>query len=262
MRILQLLTPLALLLFAASYSRASNNYFMPGDAFFHVTVTEELLDSLEKRQPPYVWDYSLRDTFEMAFCGYAGYEKATVEIADKQFLANLRKVYDDVRRYNAKEIREIRRDDGTRVTEETNGLHLFFYRDDFDLDDYRIALRYNENWRSECFKFTSHARLCCFIDAAAAVEDDWRDGESVPGLNVQFPQGEIQLGQAVTKPIVIPGKAKAIVLRGSELLNYYQRKKGSHIYILDSEGATTRIAYDQRWLTEEEWNSIDLLDRL
>lgn len=247
---------IAVLLFAAPSSYGSNNYFLPGDAFFHATLTQKNLDSLTKQKMPRVVDYSFQDTFEGAFCGYAGYSRARVPAMDDKFVANLKWTYDHIREMNGRELRESRTANGVELYE-TNGLHMFLVREDFDLSDSRLqlGLKYNENWIEETTKFVDHARLCCFVDTAEAIEACWVDGPRYPGLEVKLPADKPEAGHPIDNPVEIQGKVKAIIMPAGPLKPYFQRDEDCFIYVVTEKEVVKYWVDGHKWKEFDEDNS-------
>src|SRR5262245_48352901 len=69
---------------------ANNNFFLPGDAFFHTVLTEERLKALRANEDA-TFDYIY--VAPGAFCGNAGYERLTVKQLPAGFLRNLDYAY-------------------------------------------------------------------------------------------------------------------------------------------------------------------------
>jgi len=228
---------------------ANNNFFLLGDAFYSTTLTQSELAAIDASNPKsHVFGYANFGTWEGAFCGYAGYRLATVEGLDESFLENLKLVYGEIRRDYPRELVEIDRD-GKMSTEETNPIRVFFYRNDFVYGEplklpepevpfgdpnkpisippkVHLGLKYNESWVAETVKFGHHRhliRMCRMIDHPDAIMADWRDAESVTGLEIQLPDKiELDKSGIVTTPITITGEIKAIVIPPVSLEKYFQ----------------------------------------
>lgn len=235
---------------------ASNNFLLPGDAFFHATLTKERVEKLLQQQPPFVLEYSLQDAFVGAFCGYAGYRQAEVEAFSPQFVRNLKWTYDHIREHNRRELREVHGPEGTTY-EEINGLHLFLMRKDFAIEKYhpRLGLRYNENWVDEAEKFVKYPRLCCFVQTAEAIETSWRDSRLVPGLEVTLPQATIQEGKAVEVPVKIKGEVQAILFRSGPVQPYFDVEDSREIYVVTEEETIVYVSHEGRWAKYETYQN-------
>lgn len=235
------------LLWMTPPAMATNSYFLPGDAFFHVTLTAETLKNLEEQSAPYVVDYSLQDTSPFVFCGYAGYRCAEVDGLNKAFVANLKLAYDRMREFNFREVQEVPGEDGV-VLKEINGLHLFLVRDDFEIEGprFHLGLRYNEDWVKETQKFSEFYHLGCFVQTAEAIEASWRDSTVVPGLEVKLPDVVPQHGQAIEEPIKIQGKIKAVITRDGSMEPFFKRDNVD-MYVVTEKGIAIYYSEDGKW---------------
>ncbi len=117
-------------------SDASNNYFLPGDAFFHTIITEDVLKKLDE-DPNSTLYY--RFVCEPAFCGYAGYRKLSLKGENKKLAENIKKAYYLVRERIPLELRvegaspnsvSNKKEKKPTKFEEINGLSLFIYNED------------------------------------------------------------------------------------------------------------------------------------
>lgn len=236
---------------------ANNYYFLPGDAFFHCTMTKAQAEALaEPSAKPRVFKYSLYGAeFDFAFCGYAGYTNARIPKVDDRFAANLAKAYTRVRSTYVREWRETLNKE-KNVLFESNPVHVFFYRADYDFKRSNVALRYNENWVAEVKKFghrRAHARLCCFISGEEPVTISWRDSELIPGFEVTLPEAPIQRGKPVDEPLTIAGAVKAIVLPPISLSKFFAPDNSWDLFVVDSTGIV-HLMYDD---DEHTWVPFD-----
>jgi len=242
----------AVCIFLSSTAFGNNNLFLPGDAYFPTVLTEDKLAKLQTdRESPPIFEYSSFGGYEGAFCGYAGYQRATIPGLDEAFITNLKIAYSRIRDYEHKQLVEIERD-GKRVLEETNGMRVLFYAKDFEFPKYRIGLRYNEDWVEEVVKFghaPRHIRLCCLIDDADAVMESWRDAKSVACLKVTLPEVELKPVPKTTEPVSVRSSVKAIVLDSRPLIEYFRPSEDEMptVYIVDSSGIRDLSYEDDSW---------------
>ncbi|PQO45303.1 hypothetical protein [Blastopirellula marina] len=246
-----MIRPLFALLLLSTFTGttwANNNLFLPGDAFFHATLTQESVEKLVQQQPLFVLENSLQDAFPGTFCGNAGYRRAEVEAFSPQFVKNLKWTYDLIRKSDRRELREIPGPEGTTY-QEINGLLLFLMRKDFDIEKYRqrLGLRYNENWVSEAEKYDKFLQLCCFVQIPEAIEASWRDSRLVPGLEVTLPQATIQEGRAVEVPVKIKGEVQAILVRSGPVQPYFDVEDSREIYVVTEKETTIYLSHEGRW---------------
>ncbi len=180
----------------AGPARAVNPALMPGDAFFHSTLTAESLESfgdkgigLEYVYPP----------GSMAFCGYAGFERLEVVGDTAAISESVKAVYRALRRDFELELRV----DSAGKQKELNGFDLFVYPKEVRWSRSTVVgLKYNEDWaslppeaaeggssRSRMPGAKAEARYTTFVEGAPAVLLDWQHGEKVPALGVRYSSG-------------------------------------------------------------------------
>lgn len=213
--------------------QASNTHFLPGDAFYHTILTEELVTWIQTEESP-VFEYERPAHFPGAFCGNAGYSRIAFEKMPVLLKQNLRDAYFDLRNkypkrievtyYGGKESRQI----------ETNGFHLFFYNEDFNLNEHDLAVKYNEavllgdlsripkEVHDQVVIPTVPSGLRGRLRDGPTLErfiPDWngaehRDAKSVAPLNVVYPDGK-----AIKTP-TLNGGIKCLIVTKEELNRY------------------------------------------
>lgn len=239
--------------FLGAVALGNNNFFLPGDAFFPTELTQEDVAKLkaDATNPP-VFRYSALGGYDGAFCGFAGYSRATIPALDEAFVANLKSAYARVREFEWRELREVDQD-GVTTLVETNPARVLFYRHDFDFPRLKLGLQYNENWVAEVMKF-GHARhqirLCCLVNHAEAVMESWRDATDVAALTVSLPQVELRRSADVDEPITIDDRLKAIVLGSEPLTTYFRPEEYETppVVVVDSAGITELTYRDRKWV--------------
>ena len=132
-------------------ANANNNYFLPGDAFFHTIITQDTIQILEKN-PKSAFYY--RFVCEPAFCGYAGYSNLILTENNQILAKNISKAYYQIRESVPLKLRAKNTSPNSTSNkielkptefEEINGLSLFFYNEDHEWKKRRIAIKYNED---------------------------------------------------------------------------------------------------------------------
>lgn len=237
----------ALLSFRASF--ANNTYFLPGDAFFSTELTQEQLAAIDPANASsHTFQYANFGTWEMAFCGHAGYPSATIEQLDEKFIKNLKLAHAAIRENYPCKTRTTTDFDNKTTTQETNPIRIFFYRENFSygtpskwpkhkvlVSDSRkpvqispplhLGLKYNENWADETVKFGHHRdriRMCQMVNHPDAIMSDWRDATFVKGLKFLAPIiNKDEPSGYIDTPIKITGKIKAIVIPSISLEKYF-----------------------------------------
>jgi hypothetical protein len=234
---------------------ANNNLFLPGDAYFPTTLTQDDVAVLQKAASgKRTFSYSSLGGYDEAFCGYAGYGMATIPAVDDAFAKNLERVYRNIRKYQRRELIEQTTDEGKKEFVETNGMQVLFYPGDFEFPRHTLGLRYNENWVKECVKFghkRADLRLCPLIADPDAIERSWRDADLVAALKVDLPDVPLAAVPPTAAPITVRGPVKAIVLGGHSLKELFNPKVDTDltIYVVDAKG-TSRMDHN-----EGEWKS-------
>jgi hypothetical protein len=243
----------------SSATLGNNNFFLPGDTFFPTTLTAEEVARLKAdRAAPPLFEYSSLGGYDAAFCGYAGYLRAELPELDEAFIANLKRAYARLRDLEPRQLVERERD-GQKHLVETNPMRVLFYRGDFQFPKFSLGLQYNENWTEETMKFghpPRQFRLCCLVNDADAVMESWRDATDVPGLEATLPDVELRPVPETTKPVVIRGRLKAIVVETVPLSEYFRPdahpEKILTMLIVDSSGIVEKWYEDGKWVTKTD----------
>ncbi len=245
-KITQSLFLLVILLCGARVSQANNNLFLPGDAFFPVTLTQADLASLQSASKnKRLFRYSALGGYEMAFCGDAGYRFAMIDAMDDRFVENLRAAYDEIRKRQPRKLVEEKSDGKTRLIE-TNGIRVLFYRQDFPINEGMLGLRYNENWVEEAIRFghqRQHLRLCCLVRDEMAVMASWRDATLHAGLEAVRPPK----GASPRTPIRLTGGIKAIVIGNRRLEEVFRPKGFVDLYVVTADGSQHLERNEGKW---------------
>ncbi len=208
---------------------ANNNYFLPGDSFFHTVLTEVVLIEMEKSKSP-VFKYNRPDHLNSFFCGYAGFEQLQVKDMSPAIKKNLTVLYRHLREAYPLQIELIQetklvRDasggfdnevkTGKMLRREMNGFSMFFYNADFDADRYRLGLKYNENWVEQVVAFghrQEHVQFEFFVREEEAILSDWRDCRLVKPLDVISPPITKRRSSNPLPPITLKSKVRIFVL--------------------------------------------------
>ena len=138
-------------------AQANNNFFLPGDAFFHTVLTESLLQDIEKSKSP-VFRYVRPNHLDTFLCGFAGFNMLQVKEMSPAIKKNLQALYRELREDYPLQIELVQEtrwvrgsiEDGDKeiktgkiLRRELNGFSMFFYNAGFDANRYRIGLKYN-----------------------------------------------------------------------------------------------------------------------
>ena len=210
-------------------ANANNNFFLPGDSFFHTVLTEAVLASLDKSKSP-VFRYDRPDHLGSFLCGYAGFGQLQVKEMSPAIKKNLKTLYRHLREQYPLQIELVQetklvRDasggfdnevrTGKILRREINGFSMFFYNADFDANRYRLGLKYNENWVEEVVAFGhshEHAQFEFFVREEKAILSDWRDCRLVKPLDVISPPIKKRRSSHPLPPITLKSKVRIFVL--------------------------------------------------
>lgn len=239
-------------LLCPALAQANNNLYLPGDAFFPTELTADELARL-RAEPAgkRTFGYSSLGGYDGAFCGYAGYGRATIEAVDDQFMQNLATAYEQMRELRPRELVEVERN-GEKAQIETNGMRVLFYSPAFEFPKYKLGLRYNEHWVDDTVRFghgRQYIRLCPLVNDPDAIMLSWRDGPAVAPLEGVFP--ELEPGGEVGAPLelaaTIRGPMKAYSIWTEDLVDYFRLDESLTLVIIDAEAIKTLVWLDGEW---------------
>jgi hypothetical protein len=249
---------------------ANNNYFLPGDSFFHAVLTEAVLVEMEKSKSP-VFKYNRPDHLNSFFCGYAGFEQLQVKDMSPAIKKNLTMLYRHLREAYPLQIELIQetklvRDasggfdnevkTGKMLRREMNGFSMLFYNADFDADRYRLGLKYNENWVEQVVAFghrQEHVQFEFFVREEEAILSDWRDCRLVKPLDVISPPITKRRSSNPLPPITLKSKVRIFVLPEADFNAAFDRsgfvyeitETGVQIYGQGRGGKWKTRSYDE-----------------
>lgn len=234
----------------AERASAQNLAFMPGDAFFHFLIDEDLVKSI----PASGGQIKLRYAVGLVgFGGYAGFARLTINDADPKLAQYLRRVYQDIRAYSPKIVAISVGKDARRQETEMNPAHAFVYNSNVDWSKQRIGLKYNEHWPNlpaeaflgpgrNMFSENDYVRAEVYsplIKTYDAVVEDWRDSRLFGGLKVAVPKNIAwgKAGPLITDPVVAKAAdVQIIVTVEKRLYDYFRRKPRVEFYQVTNVG--------------------------
>lgn len=229
---------------------AHNNYFLPGDSFFSVSITRDVIKKwMENSKPEFEFDYSRFDG-EFFACGNIGYSNLKVHGIDANFKAALSEAY---WRYSSNEPPLYRlEDEKTMKQSQVNGVVALIYNSDFDGP---FGLKFNEDWQAQGME-----RYCGLFNSAKPVIADWQLGSKYRPLKLDSapePLEHIQSGgyevlrtmdtvlsiEAKNIKIVLVGFVKqdgyAIMQTCPNLQRIFDDENDLEYVAVDSKGFTT-----------------------
>jgi hypothetical protein len=253
-----------LLLAIPPLARANNNYFLPGDAFFHALVTSEEMEAIATGEgDELTLEYDRHPGSEGAFCGYAGYKNLTLGDITPGKRKALKLAHRYLRTQQGRIVRESPKMD-TELLEngdirlvpvenpappqEQNPISLYVYPKGFDPERYALGLKYNENWAAELKALGvthDHVRMDPFLTTFSAVETDWRDALRVAPLKVDLPQDVEQSNYGIREPMVLKEDVKFVLFAPTQLPQLFQGEDGWEFVLVEGESVRS-MTFDER----------------
>lgn len=247
-----------------SLARANNNYFLPGDAFFHALVTSEEMEAIATGEgETLTLEYDRHPSSEGAFCGYAGYKNLTLGNMTYEKRNALKLAYRYLRAQHARIVRESPKMDTELLgngdirlvpvenpapPQEQNPLSLYVYSTGFDPQRYALGLKFNENWAAELKSLGvthDHARMDPFLTAFPAIETDWRDAARVPALKVDLPQDVEESNYGIREPMILKENVKFVLCDPTLLPKLFDREDYWGFVLVEGESVRS-ITFDER----------------
>jgi hypothetical protein len=260
--------------------------FMPGDAYFRVQLSQEVVESL----PAAGGNISLRYAATPALSGYAGFFRIKIEGVSEMQVQNIRTAYRTFRLRLPQKVQSESKNSslpapafGRGVREDphgmndlpiseldasiraTNGVDLFIYNRHVDWTRQRIALKYNPNWShlpasafagaeemmqpTEGFfgEISRRAEVSQpLIKSYDAVVEDWKGAGRFKNLIVDVPKG-VPWGAISDEPTTLPVVAKA-----KEIQFLVTRGGLDRYFRLESDTKCYRIIGDE--ITQMTWH--------
>ncbi|HRQ90565.1 MAG TPA: hypothetical protein PLA50_17355 [Bacteroidia bacterium] len=224
------------LTFAASPSMATNNYFLPGDAFFSVAISQSDILS---------WTASTSENLDLAYsrfdgefyaCGNIGYSKLSV----LGFTADHRSALAEAYWRFAESQRPVYReegDDGQSSLEQINSVVALIYHKDFDMR-HALGLKFNEDWVAQ-----GGGHYSGLFTTSKPVMLDWKYASEVAPLAVQErldPKAHLtssyEVAHTIDEPLHIDADDIMIVLVGFAAQEGYVAQRCPELQsILDHE---------------------------
>jgi hypothetical protein len=242
---------------------AANQFYMPGDAFFHTILTKKKLDEIEAAKSP-IFEYGRPEFLPSMLCGYAGFRNLEYFEMPAAMKTNLRKTYEELREYTPRRVEikpevEVKKTDegdvevptGREIHTEINGFSVLFYNSTFDMKKHRLGLKYNEKWADMFAAFghkRDHAKLEIFVQTPEAVAVDWRDAHLVKPLQATLPKIETK---SIGDPIRVKQGVIAIVLPKSDFKRLFRGEESGwgamYLHVVTGRGVTQLESKNGHW---------------
>lgn len=242
---------------------AVNEFFLPGDAFFHSRVSAGSLDQLDAADSLELrYVRPIRAT--TAFCGYAGFSRLTINgdiTALKRHLAAVHGEIKDIEPRGRVVTGLWEFEDGgppALMYTSLAGFHLFVYNRDFPRGE-SIGLKFNDAWDEMLPALPGNQMAQTkrnnerFVGTKRAIKRDQRRAELVPGLRVTVPDVGGLWGDQIDEPVTIDASEIKIVLVPQEDLKpYAMRRAGYEYYEITLDGVQL-VTFTDTDVAVEDW---------
>lgn len=161
---------------------ATNNWFLPGDAFFSVVLSkkdmQQWLAPEQQAKTSHLFKYERLDG-GYYLCGHSGYRQLEVEGITPEMRLALAEAYADFVSYQRPLYTEVEHEDGQVELEQVNGVVVLLYNKNFDLKN-SLGLKYNEDWPKE-----GGGHYSGLFKTQGPVLEDWQKSVLVAPLQVR-----------------------------------------------------------------------------
>lgn len=213
--------------------------FLPSDAYFHGSLTRDLVKSFDdkKEEATILLNYSVPAVFD----SHLGYNTLEIESVSKRRRKSLAEIYEYIRTREPA-IYEIIETEHGEKRKELNGMDLLIYNKSFDCQSYRVGLRYNEKWAAEGSRFARIPRE--FIAYPTLIEplpryviEDWRNCENVEPLRLKIPffPGRSERDLQHTAATIASEQIQMIVVPHALLESVRLHKNPSWFFVVQDE---------------------------
>ena len=218
---------------------AGNPLFIAGDSFFAVRLDRELAAAL-RAHPGGAFTFSYQRPYGamVMMCGYYGIRTLRVDDLGVDAAHAIADAYDALREEEDLVVRHTRHGETDEPIEvEENPGYLLLYRADFDPQEHRIGLKYNQDWAVNASpKDPSHAVYDHFV--TDMVVRDWRDATLVDPLPLVQEEAPAGMGEGLLS--VDADALSFITCTGSNLQRVAEQRDHAWFVRIDRHGVLTR----------------------
>lgn len=274
---------------------ATNIAFFPGDAFFALRLSEDLIREIAANPEQSKRDIEFRYAYSAeygTFGGFAGFERLLIRNVSSDLRDQLRRTYYALREYEHQELSIRFGSDGSRVSFETNPFTVFIYNRDVDWQRQRVGIKYNESWanlppeaieklRGPNWSKIVASRYVPFLSTWQATAHDWKYAATFDPLRVEVPAGISWglAGQPIPEPVAIDAtKIQFVILPDEEsLLDLFDRDEATAFVSLSPDGPKVvgwqdskpdvsdwdfdpAPVFERNDLFDDEWENLDQND--
>jgi hypothetical protein len=249
------LAAIAIVIHVTAHDAVAQNVvqFFPGDAYFYVALSEDLVNSLPKDGGTIKLEYDVHD---VALGSTAGFGFLRIERTSPKLVQHVRSMFRDYRKDVPRVLKPheyYRNKDGSRLMIDESAPHLFVYNRDVDWSLQRIALKYNENWPhlpDEAFQPPEREKKWMegflgpnvnmraevyqpLVKTCDALVDDWGNARRFKPLKVRVPENVAWgvFGEPIEVPVVVSADDIQLVVTASNRYeNYFSRQPNATFY--------------------------------
>lgn len=236
----------------------ANVLFVPGDSFFSSSFSEQDLLALVPRDETLKLNYQLPPGVQN-FGGQFGYSVLRLVDLSQEFSMALQHECGWLREGHPLQFVRLENAAGG-VLRELNPIRVLVYDIEFNAKEYRIGLRYNEDWNHESHtaktrlfgrasKIVEHGVVpyVAFTKGAESVVEDWRNGPRVPSLNLRPSSKEfdpfLKHERKDEGTANVQSPCKLILLEPVPINEYYLRIEGLRFVQLSLSGEARRFTF-------------------
>lgn len=158
---------------------AHNNYFLPGDAFFSTSFSEDRVAKIKEENPTQIeLNYERLENHFMS-CGNIGYSALKLTEVDEAFRKNLLIAYEWVRRKEMVHFVKTTGEGKEALVEWNPVVALVYSKGQVS---FPLGLKFNEHWKEQGVGLYGG-----FLDDGWSVVQDWKRGEQVASLKLTEP---------------------------------------------------------------------------
>lgn len=252
-------------------TNSANVKFLPGDAFFHTYLTEDLLALVADDSQDIEVAY---DMPEMAggLGLSAGYSRLRILDANNQVRDAIFRTYEHFRKDHPKKLMELNRGEKNRSLVEVNGFNMFIMSKDCDLSLQRIGIKYSTSWKDLHFLFSSGAEVkrtlapsyTTFVRSPEGIVEDWEKSGEYPVLRVNAPadSGDPFLfgGKNHSIPTILMADVVIVILSESNIDPYFQQIPGVQWAEIKNDGLVLVKEFSSSNETSKKVNIVEELD--
>ncbi|RLS53155.1 MAG: hypothetical protein DWH91_15100 [Planctomycetota bacterium] len=247
---------------------AENMRFLPGDVFFHGTLSRKMIQDARDSGVITI-DYT--SPTPGSFSGHAGYSRLKLVCENEKYLDSIDAAYTRIRLNSPRlqrvvkkaiygdRVITIRREE--IVEEESNPLSIFVYNKATDIMTTRIGIKYNETWKQEFRRFSDRAKgppaLDEFVKSHQAISESWSRAEEVPALSALLPMADPLKGKSIDEPITCQAaNCMAVVTSDVNYDDIYNRTNGVIIFTISVDGVEEYVGTKGQWERQEKFDIV------